>query len=416
MGFKGIVMKETASHILNYLTESRFEMIAFLKKLVEYESPSGDPESQLEILGFLKKELEKIDYRTTIYPGRKTGGYLLAVPKERIKGRPIQLLLGHCDTVWKKSTLDEMPLVEEGENISGPGIFDMKAGLTQAVFVLKAIRELELQLRATPVLLINSDEEIGSFESTPAIRRLSRIANRAFVLEPPLGLKGKLKTQRKGIGKFVVTVRGKPAHAGLNPDKGVSAIVELSYQIQHLFALNDFEKGITVNVGMIQGGSSANVIAEESRAVVDVRVNNMADAELIRKEILSLRPKHAESEVIVHGDFGRPPMERTARNNRLWRMAREYGDLLGLHLEETAAGGGSDGNTTSQYTATLDGLGTVGEGAHARHEYIISDTLIERTALLALLVLSDPVKSDPVKDEKGRVEQKKMKVNQKKGG
>ncbi len=384
-------MKESARHIRAYLEENRSEMIEFLKDLVCFESPSRDREAQREILGYIGTRLEELGFRTSIHPGRETGGFLLAVPKERTRGKPIQLLIGHCDTVWQKDTLKEMPVVEEENSISGPGVFDMKAGLTQMVFVFRAIRDLGLKPEVTPVLLINSDEEIGSHESTTAIRRLSRIADRAFVMEPPLGRKGKLKTERKGIGKFTVTVRGKPAHAGLNPDQGVSAIVELSYQIQHLFGLNDFEKGITVNVGMIQGGSSANVIAEESKAVVDVRVNNLKDAEYISREILALKPRHRESEVRVEGYFGRPPMERTPRNRKLWSMARELGTLLDIDLEEASAGGGSDGNTTSQYTATLDGLGTTGEGAHARHERIVTDKLLERTALLALLTLAEPL-------------------------
>ena len=384
-------MRDTARQIQEYLKENRVEMISFLKDLVAYESPSKDPEAQKLILGFLKKKLNELAFRVTLFPGRETGGFLLAAPVDRKKGRPVQLLIGHCDTVWKKDTLREMPVIESEQSISGPGIFDMKAGLTQAIFVMQAIRDLGLSLRVTPVLLINSDEEIGSRESTSAIRRLAKIADRALIMEPPLGLKGKLKTERKGIGRFVVTVKGKPAHAGLNPGSGVSAIVELSYLIQKLFALNDFEKGITVNVGMIQGGSSANVIAEESSAVVDVRVSNREDAEYVKKEILSLSPEHKECEVLVDGYFGRPPMEKTPGNRKLWTMARKLGAELDLDLEEASAGGGSDGNTTSQYTATLDGLGTVGEGAHARHEYIITEKLIERTALLSLLVLSDPV-------------------------
>ncbi len=395
-------MKEMAGHIQEYLLEKRPEMVEFLKELVRFETPSRDREAQRPLFAFMEEKLKGLSYRVSLYPGKETGGFLLAVPRDRKKQAPIQLLIGHCDTVWRTKTLDEMPITEEENRISGPGIFDMKAGLTQMIFTLQAIEDLGLNASVTPVLLINSDEEIGSRESTTAIRRLARIADRALVLEPPLGLRGKLKTERKGIGRFTVTVRGKPAHAGLNPDKGVSAIVELSYQIQHLFALNDFEKGITVNVGMIQGGSSANVIAEESRAVVDVRVSNMKDARRVEQEILSLKPTHEESEVLVEGYFGRPPMERTPRNEKLWSLARDMGTLLGLELEEAAAGGGSDGNTTSQYTATLDGLGTTGDGAHARHEHIVTDKLVERTALLTLLVTSGSLRGEEAKKKRRR--------------
>jgi glutamate carboxypeptidase len=390
-------MKDMARNIQEYLQENRMAMIDFLKKLVRYETPSGDRQAQSDILAFIGSKLKDLSFKVNLYPGKETGGFLMAMPKQRKKDAPFQLLIGHCDTVWKKNTLAEMPILEDEGNLAGPGVFDMKAGLTQMIFALEAVRDLDLKLSVTPVLLINSDEEIGSRESTLAIRRLAKIADRALVLEPPLGLEGKLKTERKGIGRFTVTVRGKPAHAGLNPDKGVSAIVELSYQIQHLFGLNDFERGITVNVGMIQGGSSANVIAEESKAIVDVRVSNQEDAIRIEKEIMSLKPRHDETEVIVEGYFGRPPMERTPENRKLWSLARDLGLLLGLNLEESAAGGGSDGNTTSQFTATLDGLGTTGDGAHARHEHIVIEKLTERTALLTLLITSGSLKEQEIK-------------------
>ncbi len=255
-------------------------------------------------------------------------------------------------------------------------------------------------MESVPVILINSDEEIGSFESTNAIKRIARIAKRAFILEPPLGFEGKLKTGRKGIGKFTIKVKGKPAHAGLNPEMGVSAIVELSYHIQQLFSLNDFEKGITVNVGMIQGGSSANVIAEESQAVVDVRVHNMDDALFIENKILNLKPKHTGTSLQIEGGFGRPPMERTARNQRLWTLAKHIGQSMHLELEEVTAGGGSDGNTTSLYTATLDGLGTVGDGAHARHEFIFKEKFIERTTLLAMLLSAKDIEGEKTVESK----------------
>ena len=366
-------------------------MESFLKQLVAMESPSGDTGSLSGLLAFLKDSLEEIGCRVVYFPGKQSGGFLFAVPRERKRHLPLQLLVGHCDTVWPISTLEEMPIQESVDRISGPGIFDMKAGLTQLVFALKGLHDMKLGGTVTPVVLINSDEETGSHESTRAIQRLSRIACRAFVLEPPLGMEGKLKTARKGIGRFTLRVKGRPAHAGLNPDKGVSAIVELSYQIQQLFAMNDFEKGITVNVGMIQGGSSANVIAAEGQAVIDVRVKNMQDAEHIAKRIRSLKPKQSNIELFIDGYFGRPPLERTPRNRKLWKLAKDMGNKIDLKLEEAEAGGGSDGNTTSQYTATLDGLGTTGDGAHALHEFIFRDKLVERTTLLSLLLAAPPM-------------------------
>ncbi|UCE93506.1 MAG: M20 family metallopeptidase [Flavobacteriaceae bacterium] len=382
-----------ARHIDEYLKEHQNEMIAFLKRLVACETPSRDSNSQIQLLRILEKTLGELGFYTILLPGKETGGYLFARPVEK-EGRGIQLMVGHCDTVWKLNTIESMPIREINGKIAGPGIFDMKAGITQMIFALKSLREIQAKMDLCPVILINSDEEIGSFESTSAIRRISKIAKRAFILEPPLGFEGKLKTARKGIGKFIIKVKGKPAHAGLNPGEGVSAIVELSYQIQNLFQLNDFEKGITVNVGMIQGGSSANVIAEESQAVVDVRVYNLEDARSVERKILGLRPKHKGTEISIEGGFGRPPMERTERNQKLWKLAKKIGQSMELSLEETTAGGGSDGNTTSLYTATLDGLGTVGDGAHARHEFIFKEKLIERTTLLAMLLANEDIEQE----------------------
>ena len=380
-------MSADVQDIQQYLQEHRPMMEAFLRRLAATETPSHDSQSQDALFDMLIKELRGLDFRCLRMPGRQTGGYLLARPAQRQRCQPLQLLIGHCDTVWEKGTLKKMPVEETDGRLRGPGIFDMKAGLTQMVFALQSLQALGLEMEVTPVCLINSDEEIGSRESGPAIRRLARIAERAFILEPPLGLSGKLKTARKGLGRFTLMARGKAAHAGLDPGKGASAILELSYQIQRLFALNEPENGISVNVGMVEGGVSPNVIAPISKAVIDVRVPTQEDANRVSQAILSLQPATAGVSLDIEGGFGRPPMERTPRNRRLWQQAQQAGRQLGLELEQAAAGGGSDGNTTSLYTATLDGLGTAGDGAHALHEFIFLDKLLERTALLALLLL-----------------------------
>jgi glutamate carboxypeptidase len=301
------------------------------------------------------------------------------------------LLLGHADTVWPVGTLNDMPL-EIGEGIMrGPGVYDMKAGLVQILYALRALHDLRLQPSVTPLVFINSDEEIGSGESTPHIRRLARMANRAFVFEPSLGMDGKLKTARKGVGRFTVVVKGKAAHAGLDPGAGASAILELSYVIQKLFALNDPQKGITVNVGMIDGGLRPNVIAPESRAMVDVRMLTREDARYIEEQIRALQPVSPNITLEIDGRISRVPMEHTPRNRALWETAKQLGREIGLDLADGVAGGASDGNTTSLWTATLDGLGAVGDGAHARHEFIYFDKLVERGALLALLLLAPPL-------------------------
>jgi len=389
-----IANAQTAQRVLQYLQSRREAMIDFLGQLVRMETPSRDPEAQEAVFELLSDKLLALDFQSLRVPGRRTGGYLYARPQERREGQAAQLLIGHCDTVWAVGTLDEMPLTRADDQLRGPGVYDMKAGLTQILFALETIHTLDIPLSVCPLVLINADEEIGSFESTPAIIRLARLVDRAYVLEPPLGLEGKLKTARKGIGRFTLTVKGRAAHAGLDPEKGASAIVELSHQIQQLFAMNDPERGISINVGMIEGGVSANVIAPQSRAMIDVRVADMDDADYVTKQIYGLQPAFPGTELLVEGSVGRPPLERTPRNRKLWRLAHTAAAELGFSLEEGAAGGGSDGNTTSLHTATLDGLGTPGDGAHARHEFIFMDRMVERTALLTLLLLAGPVRSE----------------------
>ncbi len=378
-----------ATEIITYLKDNHKPMLALLKELVAIESPSNNKEALKNVIRFLRKELEQLGFYTLHVSGKNTGGYLYARPLIRKKNTPLQLLIGHCDTVWELHTIKDMPVVQSNGKLSGPGVFDMKAGIIQILFSLRAIKALQLDLAVTPIVLINTDEEIGSHESTPIIKRLSKLVHRAFVLEPPLGLEGRLKTARKGVGRFTITVKGKAAHAGLDPQKGVNAIVELSHQVQRLYAMNDFDKGITVNVGLIEGGYASNVIAAESKATIDVRVYNIEDGAYITDRIHQLKPIFDNVELRIEGRIGRPPMTQTTRNKHLWENAEANGKLIGLNLEQATAGGGSDGNTTSLYTATLDGLGTPGDGAHATHEFIFSDKLIERTALLTLLMLND---------------------------
>jgi glutamate carboxypeptidase len=281
-----------------------------------------------------------------------------------------------------------MPVSVEQQRIKGPGVYDMKCGLVQIIFALRTLRDLELSPPLTPVTLINTDEEIGSRETLPAIRHVARRVRRAFVLEPSLGPTGKLKTARKGVGHFTIIVKGKAAHAGLDPEAGASAIVELSHVIQKLFALNDIQQGTTVNVGVIDGGLRPNVVAPESRAEVDVRVLAAEEGARVEAAIRTLEPTTAGTTIEVVGGINRPPMQRTAENQQLWHLARDLGRELGMDIEQGIAGGGSDGNFTSLFTATLDGLGAVGDGAHASHEHVIIDHMPGRCALLALLLLA----------------------------
>jgi glutamate carboxypeptidase len=369
----------------------REEMVRHLLELSAMESPSSDPAAQTPVLDHLEAELQHRGLRTSRLPGRRTGGVLVAAPSP---DAAFQLLVGHADTVWPLGTTQQRPPTLDDDVVAGPGTYDMKAGLVQVLTAFDVLAELGITPTVAPVLLVNTDEEIGSRESTEAIRALAAHADRVFVLEPSLGLHGALKTARKGLGRYTVTVHGRAAHAGLDPTAGASAILELSSVIQRLFALNDAERGVTVNVGMVSGGIQPNVIAPESSAVVDVRVLTAPDAVEVDAAIRGLEATTPGTSVSVEGGMGRPPLERTERNRMLYEQARALADEMGFELSEATAGGGSDGNTTSLMAPTLDGLGAVGDGAHAEHEYVAVPPWVQRTALLAGLLLLPHVRPD----------------------
>ena len=363
-----------------------------LEKFVKIESPTTDLNHLKTAYQFLIEQFESISYYTHWSPGRKSGGYLYARPQIRKKFVNSQLLVGHIDTVWPIGSIKDMPVNVANDKISGPGVYDMKTGIMQIIYALKVLKALHLEPKVFPIVLLNSDEETGSRESTSIIKCLARVVSRAFILEPSIGYEGKLKTRRVGVGKYIIRIKGRAAHAGLDPGKGASAIVELSHVIQKLFVLNDPAKGISVNVGMINGGIRPNVIAPESKAVVDVRIPTLEEGERIDRQIMNMKSENQDVELFIEGGIGRPPMEGTPANRALWKVAQSKGAILDLDLMEATAGGGSDGNTTSQFTATLDGLGATGDGAHASHEFAFQSKIIERTALLCLLLLEGPLK------------------------
>jgi glutamate carboxypeptidase len=366
-----------------FIDSQRDSLISLLRDLVEAESPSAHPECHDSVRRILSGALMDVGYLVREPGMRGSARHIFARPAQRSRGRGNQLLVGHFDTVWPIGTIDKRPFTVNGNTIRGPGVFDMKGGLAQIVLALRTIRELHLEPPLTPVVLVNADEEIGSRTSSHYIRMLARRAERAFVLEPAMGAEGDIKTERKGIGRFTVTVFGKAAHAGLDPEGGASAILELSHVIQALFALNDPDKGITVNVGTVDGGIQPNVIAPHSTAVVDVRVPTLESGGAIERTIHGIKPVTPGVRLHIEGRIGRPSMEATP--------PKALGNEMGLDLRSARAGGGSDGNTTSQYTATIDGLGPVGDGAHADHEHLHIDKTLERAALLTLLLLSQPV-------------------------
>jgi glutamate carboxypeptidase len=380
--------------ILRHLWHRLPAMVELLETLVRAESPSSTPRAQRGWRQLLGPFLADLGFRI-----RPVGDHLLAVPdgwwaaSRQAAGARGQLILGHGDTVWPLGSLRDMPWTVGAGQARGPGVYDMKAGLVQGLFALSALRCLQLRPTVAPVVFVNGDEEIGSPTSRRHILRLARVMERVFVLEPSLGPEGLLKTARKGVGKYTVRVLGRAAHAGLEPEAGASAILELSHVIRKLFALNDPERGITVNVGMVDGGLRPNVIAPESRAVVEVRVPTAADGQTVETAILALAPETPGVRLEITGGLGRPPMEPTPGNRELWGRARRAAEVLGLALGEGTAGGGSDGSFTSALTPTLDGLGAVGAGAHAQHESVSLEAMPERAALLATLLLDPPLKT-----------------------
>lgn len=374
-----------ATAVARYVHNHADEYVDFLSRLIQAESPSTDPGTQADAQRLLADAMTDIGFDVTHLPGTETGGSLYARPGGRTPEAPYQLLLGHSDTVWPLGTLDEMPVTREENVLRGPGVFDMKAGLTSIVFALRALHALDLTPSVSPLVLITSDEEIGSFESKPHIERLARLSSRVFVTEPALGLDGKIKTARKGSGEMTLTVR--PTDAS-GEDQ---VVLEMSNLVQRLYDLEDSERGVTINVGQIEGHRVDQETGRASgRMVADVRVVTREDARAIGDTIRSIEATSPGVTVEVSGAIDRPPLERTPGNRYLWKQAQALGERLGLGLEEARAGGGSDGNFTSQHTATLDGLGAVGDGAHARHEFIYIDQTLDRCALLALLLLTPP--------------------------
>tara|TARA_Y100000590_G_scaffold470466_1_gene665394 strand:- start:627 stop:1799 length:1173 start_codon:yes stop_codon:yes gene_type:complete len=379
-----------AVQLIEFVSAHKNEIVKLLVDLAQLESPSLVPETQAPVQHVVENLLGELGFEAIHIPGDKTGGHIQLSPKGyENSSSPSQVLLGHTDTVWPLGTLERMPVEidEKTGAVRGPGVFDMKGGIVQIVFALRALAELGLHPEVKPLVFLNSDEEIGSIESQPHVEKLAKSANRVLVLEPALGTEGKIKTTRRGFGRFKVRVIGKASHSGLAPEEGVSAIQEMSHVIQTLHGLADADKGIGVNVGTISGGTRANVVAAECSVSVDVRITNLVDAHILEEAIKNIEPITAGTHIEVEGGIDRGPMEATPRNQNLWQSVRECGRKMDIELLEGLSGGASDGNTTSLYTATVDGLGAVGDGAHAYHEYVNIDRLLERTALLALVIM-----------------------------
>ncbi|HTC34479.1 MAG TPA: M20 family metallopeptidase [Bryobacteraceae bacterium] len=362
-------------------------IVAFISELARCESPSDQPQAVNRFVNLLADRLDGASSVKTLSGGR-FGNHLrceFKLPGAKSGGKI--LVLAHSDTVWPLGTLAHMPIREEEGRLWGPGVLDMKSGIAFFIYAIHTLRMLEIPVRRNIVFQVNSDEEVGSETSRYFTEEAARQSAVVLLLEPGTGLTGKLKTARKGVGDYAVTVKGKASHAGVDYEAGASAVVELARQIPKIAAFTDLKKGVTVNPGVIAGGTRTNVVAAEARVEVDIRVAHAKDAAALDQKFKALRPFDKRCSIQVEGGLNRPPMERTPAIRELFQTARAYAKELGVTLQESATGGGSDGNFTAALgIPTLDGLGGVGEGAHAANESILLDRIADRTALLAMLL------------------------------
>jgi glutamate carboxypeptidase len=363
-------------------------IVALISELVRCESPSDQPQAVNRFVNLLASRIDGAASVKTL-PGGRFGHHLRCEFKFR-GAKPDAgkiLVLAHSDTVWPLGTLAQMPVREERGRLWGPGALDMKSGIAFFLYAVRTLRTLEVPVHRSILFQVNSDEEVGSETSRQFTEEAARQSAAVLLLEPGTGLSGKLKTARKGVGDYTVTVKGRAAHAGIDYASGASAVVELARQIPKIAAFTNLKQGITVNPGVISGGTRTNVIAAEARAEVDIRIAHAKDAAALDKKFRSLRPFDKRCSIQVEGGLNRPPMERTPAIRTLFQMARACAKELGVTLQESATGGGSDGNFTAALgIPTLDGLGGVGEGAHAANESILLDRIADRTALLAMLL------------------------------
>jgi glutamate carboxypeptidase len=356
--------------------------------LVEIESPSDNKLAVDRIAGFIARKFEALGGKTLFHRSQEFGDSLqIDFTSSLNSARKPVLLLGHCDTVYPLGTLAKMPCKIEKGRMHGPGVLDMKSGIALMLYAIEALRAWHGTVpRAITVFLV-SDEEVGSHSSRKITEALAKRSAGVLVLEPAAGLRGAVKTARKGVGEYRLRVKGVAAHAGLDPTKGHSAIVELARQIAVMAKLNNLRAGVSVNPGVLEGGTRTNVIASEASVTIDVRIQSAKQAAGLDRKLRSLKPFDKPCRLEMTGGINRLPMERTAGVAALYGKAQEIARRVGWKLEEAAVGGGSDGNfTAGMGIPTLDGMGGVGEGAHAVHEYIVISELPRRALLLAGMI------------------------------
>lgn len=373
--------------LLRTLKPRLSKMLAVLRLFVTTESPSLEKAAADHCCGVVAKEWRKQGVRVERIAQRHRGDHLRMTWRSANSSAAGQfLVLGHYDTVYATGTLAKMPFRVRGGKAYGPGIFDMKAGIVQALYALQGLQELKASLKKRVVFLWTSDEEVGSESSRKFIETEARRSDAVFVLEPSFGPRGTLKTARKGVGQAELMVRGRASHAGLAPEEGVNAIHELARQLARIEKWNDPRRGVSINADVVEGGTRVNVIAETARAILDLRALRTSDMRDLERRLHALRPILKGARLEVTGGFDRPPLERKMCAT-LFARAKVLAQQMNLSLSECTAGGGSDGNFTGALgTPTLDGLGAVGDGAHSSHEYVFIRTMPERAALLAALL------------------------------
>ena len=373
--------------LLRVLKPQLPDMLRALRRFVTSESPSLEKTAADRCCAVVAKEWRKRGARVERIPQKHRGDHLrvtFAPDKPRRAGQ--LLVLGHYDTVYSTGTLKEMPFRLSGGKAYGPGIFDMKAGIVQALFALQALQRTRVQLKKQIVFLWTSDEEIGSESSRKLIETEARGSDAVFVLEPSFGPRGLVKTARKGVGTAELLVHGRASHAGLAPEEGINAVHELAAQLTRIEKWNDTRSGISINADIVEGGTRTNVIAERARAVLDLRALRVSDMRSVERRLHLLRPVHKGAKLEITGGFDRPPLERKTCAS-LFARAKSLAKQMNLWLGDCTAGGGSDGNFTGALgIPTLDGFGAVGDGAHSDHEYILINTMPVRAALLAALL------------------------------
>ena len=371
---------------LGYFGERREQTVATIRELVEIESPSDNKAAVDRLSDVVAAKFAALGGNVKLHPATDFGNHLQVEFAGKSGAKPV-LLLGHYDTVYPLGTLSSMPCQIVGDKLTGPGVLDMKSGIALMLSAIAALKDWHGELPCPVIVLLVSDEEVGSDSSRAITESLAKKAAAVLVLEPSYGPEGAVKTARKGVGDYQIKVTGKGAHAGLDFQKGANAIEELARQIDRISRFTDLKKGITVSAGLISGGTRVNVVPAEATATIDVRVARMKDAAVIEKKMRSLRAFNRKCKVEVTGGVNRPPMERTAGVAALYAKAAAIAHDLGWKLGEAAVGGGSDGNFTAGLgIPTLDGLGGVGDGAHAAHEHILISELPRRAALIAGLI------------------------------